>query len=179
MAGCGSYSKLEGFVFLPIVSLTMALTTFVGQNMGAGLLDRCRRGARTGILMAVTVAELFGILFWLFAPNMVGLFSDSPEVVAFGVRQARTEALFYCLLAFAHAAASVLRGAGRTVIPMGVMMGCWCLLRITYITLTIRVIPDITVVFSAYPITWGMSCLCFAFFLFRGRWLRDGAKLAL
>ena len=78
-----------------------------------------------------------------------------------------------------HAAASVLRGAGRTVIPMGVMMGCWCLMRITYITLTIRVIPNITVVFSAYPITWGMSCLCFAFFLFRGRWLRDGAKLAL
>lgn len=179
MAGCGSYSKLEGFVFLPIVSLTMALTTFTGQNLGARRLDRCRRGARTGILMAVAIAELFGILFWLFAPALVGLFSRSPEVIAFGVRQARTESLFYCLLAFAHAASAVLRGAGKTVIPMGVLMGCWCLLRIVYITLMVRAVPNITVVFSAYPLTWFASCLFLAWFLFRGSWLRDGAKTVL
>jgi len=179
MAGCGSYSKLEGFVFLPIVSLTMALTTFVGQNLGARKLERCRRGARTGVIMAVALAELFGILFWLFAPALVGLFSKSPEVVAFGVRQARTEALFYCLLAFAHASAAVLRGAGKTVTPMVVLMACWCLLRIVYITLMVRLIPNITVVFTAYPITWGASCLFFAWFLFRGSWLRDGANTVL
>ena len=179
MAGCGSYSKLEGFVFLPIVSLTLALTTFVGQNLGAGQTKRCKQGARTGIIMAVVLAELFGILFWFFAPELVALFSDSPGVVAFGVRQARTEALFYFLLAFAHAAASVLRGAGKTVTPMLILLGCWCLLRITYITLMVRVIPDITVVFTAYPLTWGISCLFFGYFLKRGDWLHQEKNTVL
>lgn len=179
MAGCGSYSKLEGFVFLPIVSLTLALTTFVGQNLGAGQPERCKRGARTGVLMAVILAELFGILFWIFAPQLVGLFSDSPGVVAFGVRQARTESLFYFLLAFAHASAAVLRGAGKTFSPMMILLCCWCLLRITYITLMVRLIPDITVVFSAYPLTWGVSCLFFGWLLLRGKWLKHGQNTRL
>ena len=179
MAGCGSYSKLEGFVFLPIVSLTMALTTFVGQNLGAGKLERCKKGAKTGVLMAVVVAELVGIIFWIFAPQLVALFSDSPGVVAFGVRQARTESLFYFLLAFAHAAAAVLRGAGRTLSPMMILLTCWCLLRITYITLMVRLIPDITVVFTAYPLTWGLSCLCFGWCLHGGKWLRLGENSKL
>lgn len=179
MAGCGSYSKLEGFVFLPIVSLTLALTTFVGQNLGAKQFERCKQGARTGILMAVSLAELFGIIFWLSAPTLVGLFSDSPDVIAFGVRQARTESLFYFLLAFAHAAAAVLRGAGKTVTPMAILMACWCLLRIVYITFMVRLIPNITVVFTAYPLTWGVSCLFFAWFIRRGDWLRTGEKTVL
>ena len=179
MAGCGIYSKLEGFVFLPIVSLTLALTTFVGQNLGAGQPERCKQGARTGILMAMFMAELFGILFWIFSPQLAGLFSNTPDVIAFGVRQARTESLFYFLLAFAHAAASVLRGAGRTVTPMLILMSCWCLLRITYITLMVRLIPDITVVFTAYPLTWGVSCIFFGWSLLRGSWLRPSKNTVL
>lgn len=179
MAGCGTFSKLEGFVFLPIVSLTMALTTFVGQNLGAGELDRCKKGSRTGILMAVSIAELIGIGFWIFAPQLVGLFSSSPGVIAHGVRQARTEALFFFLLAFAHAAAAVLRGAGKTLSPMMILLCCWCLLRIIYITLMVRIIPDIVVVFTAYPITWGLSCLCFGWCLRGGKWLRRGVNSRL
>ena len=129
--------------------------------------------------MAVVVAELVGIIFWIFAPQLVALFSDSPGVVAFGVRQARTESLFYFLLAFAHAAAAVLRGAGRTLSPMIILLTCWCLLRITYITLMVRLIPDITVVFTAYPLTWGLSCLCFGWCLHGGKWLRLGENSKL
>jgi Na+-driven multidrug efflux pump len=174
MAGCGCFSKLEGFVFLPIISLTMALTTFVGQNLGAGELERCKKGARTGIIMAVATAELIGIGFWIFAPQLVGLFSSSPGVIAHGVRQARTEALFFFLLAFAHAAAAVLRGAGKTLSSMLILLSCWCVLRIIYITLMVRLIPDITVIFTAYPLTWGLSCLCFAWCLRGGKWLNYG-----
>ena len=165
MAGCGSYSKVEGFVFLPIVSLTMALTTFVSQNLGAKKVDRVKSGVRTGIIMAVVIAQLVGITYFLLAPQLIGLFSQSSEVVAFGIRQARTEALFYGLLAFAHSAAAVLRGAGRPMIPMAIMLGIWCILRIGYITLMIWLFHDITVVFTAYPVTWGLSSLFFAYFL--------------
>jgi len=176
MAGCGSYTKVEGFVFLPIVSLMLALTTFVGQNLGAGKVDRVKRGAWTGIAMAVIMAELFGAVFYLYAPQLIGLFSDSPEVIAYGVRQAKVEAFFYAFLAFAHGSAAALRGAGKAMVPMVVMLGSWCVLRIVYITVMVKVLQDIAVVFSAYPVTWGVSCIFFAAALLKGDWLRNSTQ---
>lgn len=173
MAGCGSYSKVEGFAFLPIRSLSLALTTFVSQNLGAGQLDRVKKGSRLGVLMTVGFAELIGVAVFLLAPWIIGLFSPTPEVVAFGVRQARVISLFYFLLAFAHACSAILRGAGRSVVPMVIMLSVWCVFRILYITVMVRFIPDITVVFTAYPVTWFISSILFAFALRKGNWLEN------
>lgn len=170
MAGCGSYSKVEGFVFLPIMSLTMAMTTFIGQNLGANQPERARQGARLGVLMTVGFSELIGLLFFLLAPQLIGLFSETPEVLAFGVRQARVETLFFCLLGFTHGCAAVLRGAGRTVTPMVIMLSIWCLFRIFYLSVALHFFPNITVLFTAYPITWGISSLLFLFCLKRKDW---------
>lgn len=171
MAGCGSYSKVEGFVFLPIMSLSMALTTFVSQNLGAGRKDRVREGSKIGVLMTVCFAELVGVAFFLLAPQVISLFSPTPEVVAFGVRQARVISLFYFLLAFSHACSALLRGAGRSIVPMTVMLSVWCVFRICYITAMVRLIPDITVIFTAYPVTWFISSLLFLFSLRNGNWM--------
>lgn len=175
MAGCGSYSKIQGFVFLPVTSLCMALTTFVGQNLGANKLDRIKTGIKEGIVMGVISAGLFGVFMYFCAPFFVRMFSDDPAVVAFGVQQAKTESLFYGLLSFSHLAAAILRGAGKTTIPMFVMLGDWCVFRIIYITTLVHFIPDIRVVFSAYPVTWTISAIIFAFFLIKGDWLRKKA----
>ncbi len=172
MAGCGSYSKVEGFVFLPITSLTMAMTTFVSQNLGAGNRDRVRRGAKVGTLMTVCLAELVGFLVLALAPFLISIFNQEPEVVAYGVRQIRVEALFFCLLAFSHSCAALLRGAGKAVVPMAVMLCIWCVVRITYITLMVRFFADITVVFTAYPVTWSLSSLLFAIYLWKANWLK-------
>ena len=64
MAGCGSYAKVEGFVFLPITAFTAAITTFIGQNLGAGEHERAKRGARFGIFCAMALAELFGVILY-------------------------------------------------------------------------------------------------------------------
>ncbi len=173
MAGCGSYSKVEGFMFLPVASLTLAVTTFVGQNMGAQQPERARRGSWLGIAMAAGGAEIIGLLFFAFAPWLIGLFSPTPEVVAFGVRQIRVEALFYVFLGFSHAAGAALRGAGRAVTSMAVLLSVWCALRIVYITGMVAVFQDITVVFTAYPVTWIVSSLVFGAILLRGSWLKQ------
>ena len=172
MAGCGSYAKIQGFVFLPIMSITMAITTFIGQNLGAQKIDRVKTCAKQGTLMTIVLAEMFGVFVYFFAPALVGIFSPEAEVVAFGVRQARTDSLFYFLLAFSHCGAAVLRGAGKTLTSMAVFLGDWCLIRITYITIMVSLIPDIRVVFSAYPITWGISSMIFAGILLKGNWLK-------
>ena len=177
MAGCGSYSKLEGFVFLPITSFCMALTTFTGQNIGANRLDRAKKGALFGIISAVTCAELLGFVMYVFCPGMIAWFSSTPETIAFGVQWARTTSLFFCLLAFSHASAAIMRGAGKSIVPMVVMLAFWCVVRVTYITIITHYIPKISVVFWAYPLTWGLSSITFMIYLLSGKWLVAKKKL--
>ena len=179
MAGCGAYSKVEGFGFLPITCFSLALTTFIGQNLGAGEIERARKGARFGILCSVTIAELIGGLIWLLAPVLIGAFNDSADVISYGVAQARTVTLFYCLLAFSHCMAGILRGAGRASVPMFVMLGCWCLFRILYITVAVSVVPSIRMVFWAYPITWSLSSVIFLLYARHSDWLHGGQPAAV
>ena len=164
MAGCGSYFKLEGFAFLPITSFCSALTTFTSQNMGANNMDRAKRGMRFGIVSGVACAEVIGIVLFAFGALFLRMFSSEPDVIEYGVSQIHVEALFYCFLAYSHCMAAVLRGAGKTTVPMFVMLGCWCLFRITYITVAVKLFPVIRTVFLAYPITWSMSSLIFTIY---------------
>ena len=171
MAGCGSYSKIEGFIFIPIMSFAMAITTFIGQNLGAGNHERALKGSRFGILAAVVSAEILGVILWLTCPWVIPLFNDDPAVVAIGVNQMRTESLFFFTLAFAHAVSAVMRGAGRAKMPMYTMLLCWCIIRVTYITVAVKFFPVIATVYWAYPLTWFLSCIIFAFYYFKGNWL--------
>ena len=169
MAGCGAYSKIEGFAFLPVTCFALALSTFVSQNLGARRFDRVRQGMRFGLLCSPLLAEGIGLVIFAFAPFLISLFNSDPAVVAFGVNDARTVALFYCLLSFSHCCAGILRGMGRPVVPMAIMLCVWCALRITYITVTVSFLPDIRVVYWAYPLTWTISSALFALCLRRLR----------
>ena len=171
MAGCGSYSKIEGFAFLPVTCFTMALTTFVSQNLGAKQYDRAKKGARFGVLCSITIAELIGIIIYVAAPVLITAFNRDPDVVHYGVMQSRTIALFYCLLAFSHCIAAILRGSGNASVPMIVMLCDWCLFRVSYITVAVRILPDIRVIFWAYPLTWGISSVIFLYLFLRGKWV--------
>nr|WP_294531991.1 MATE family efflux transporter [uncultured Pseudoflavonifractor sp.] len=171
MAGYGAYAKIEGFGFLPINSFTLALTTFVGQNLGATQYERTKKGARFGILMTVTLAEAIGVLVFIFAPQLIALFDPTPEVVAFGVGKARTAALFYCLLAYAHSMAAVLRGAGKAVIPMAIMIAIWCGVRVAFLSITIPLTHSIQMVYWVYPLTWGISCVLFFLYYKKADWM--------
>ncbi len=170
MAGCGAYAKVEGFAFLPITSCAMAMSTFVGQNLGAKEYQRARRGAVIGIAAAMLMAELVGVIFNLFAPSLISLFGSDPAVIAYGTLQARTATLFYFLLAFSHAVAGVLRGAGRSIVPMLVMLVCWCLIRVSYIMLIARASDNIRMIFWAYPLTWSLSSIAFLFYYLKADW---------
>lgn len=170
MAGSGSYSKLEGFSFLPITSFSVALTTFIGQNLGAKKYERAKKGARFGVITGVSLSEAIGIIIWIFAPKLIGFFSSEPEVIKYGVTQARTISLFYFLLATSHCLAGILRGAGKTDVPMFVMLISWCIIRISYITIAVRIIPDIRVIYWAYPLTWSISSIIFMVYYKKSNW---------
>ncbi len=171
MAGYGAYTKIEGFGFLPIISFMMALTTFVGQNLGAREYERTRKGARFGILISVLLAELIGILIFFLAPYLIAAFDSSPEVVRFGVEKARTAALFYFLLAYSHSTSAVLRGAGRAMFPMGIMVFFWCVVRVVFLTVMIPLTQSIQAVYWVYPLTWSLSSAAFFIYYRKADWL--------
>lgn len=171
MAGCGASSKIEGFGFLPITSFTMALTTFVGQNLGAKQYERTLKGAKFGLICSVVIAEIIGIVIFIFAPTFVAAFDSTPEVIAYGVARARTSTLFYFLLSFSHAISAILRGAGKSVIPMIVMAVCWCVIRVSILTIGGHFIGTIDVVYWVYPITWTLSSIVFLIYYKKANWL--------
>ena len=177
MAGCGAHSKIEGFAFLPVTCFSMALSTFVGQNLGAHKHDRVRKGIGFGIACSCIMAELIGIFSYLFAPQLIGFFNNAPEVVDYGTRHMRTICLFYCLLAFSHCVAGIMRGAGKATVPMFTMLLCWCVIRVSYITIAVRFINELTTVSFAYPLTWTLSSIIFLIYLLKGDWIHTFDRL--
>lgn len=173
MAGCGSYSKLEGFAFLPVTCFTQTLSTFVGQNLGAKQYDRVRKGVGFGISCSCLMAELIGILSYVFAPELIGFFSETEAAINFGVRHMRTICLFYCLLAFSHCIAGIMRGAGKATVPMFTMLACWCVIRVSYITVAVKLVNELTTVSWAYPITWTLSSIIFLVYFLKADWIHN------
>ena len=173
MAGCGSYSKLEGFAFLPVTCFTQALSTFVGQNLGAGQHERVKKGVVFGIVCSCVLAEIIGGLSYAFAPQLIGFFSETAEAIAFGTQHMRTICLFYFLLAFSHCIAGVMRGAGKATVPMFTMLACWCLSRVTYITVAVKFVNELTTVSWAYPITWTLSSIVFLIYFLKADWIHN------
>lgn len=177
MAGCGSYSKLEGFAFLPVTCFAMALSTFVGQNLGAGNYSRVKKGVAFGIACSTIAAECIGIAAYIFAPQLIGIFNNSPQVVDYGTRHMRIICLFYCLLAFSHCIAGIMRGAGRASVPMYTMLCCWCVIRVSYITLALRAVNRLEVVSFAYPLTWTLSSIVFLIYFLRADWIHTSLEM--
>ena len=170
MSGHGAYAKIEGLVFMPITSMSMTLPTFISQNLGAGKLDRAKKGAKFGIFSGMLMAEIVGVFCYFFSAGALKFFVDTPEAIEFGTIHAGIVSLFFFLLAFSHCAAGVLRGCGKAIVPMITMLAFWCGVRIIYVTQTIKVIPRYEVISWAYPLTWTLSSIVFLIFLLKSDW---------
>ncbi len=171
MTGAGAHSKIEGFVFIPITSMVLTLPTFISQNLGAKEYDRAKKGALFGILTSVILAEGIGLIVYVFSPQLIHIFAKSEEAVRYGVIQERIMTLFYGLMAFSHSATGVLRGSGRSIVPMVTMLGIWCGVRVLYVTIAIQIVPVFQTICWAYPLTWGLSSIVFLIYLLKSNWL--------
>lgn len=171
MAGCGSYTKIDGFAILPVMSYSMALTTFTGQNMGAKKYDRVKQGAKTGILMSVLTIVCISALLLMLGPNVLAIFSSDPTVINYGLYMMHVLAPGYIFLAISHAFNGIIRGAGITTVPMIVMVTCWCGLRMAWILTSVPLFHDIGVVFMGWPLTWIASALWLYLYYRKGNWM--------
>lgn len=169
MAGIGAYIKIEGFAFLPVTSFSMAMSTYISQNLGAGKKERMRKGIAFGLICTIVLIELIGIVIFITAPTLISAFNSEPDVVYFGVMRARVTSLFFCLMGFSNVTASIMRGVGKPIVPTVVMLICWCAVRVLVFTTIGQVYHDIRLTCWIYPITWALSSLVYIVCLVRLR----------
>ena len=154
MAGFAAYIKIDGFNILPVMSFSMAATTFAGQNYGAGNMDRVRKGMNVTVAMGVIYCLCIGGILLLFSHPIIGVFSKDPTVIEYGVRAMWYFCPFYFMLAIMHGLAGAIRGIGKSVPPMVIILISLCVYRVVWIQLAVPHIPTIDGVYMVYPISW-------------------------
>ena len=156
MAGYGIYGKVDAFVLIPVQSISMASSTFVGQNWGAKQKRRARDGARTALLMSIGATVALGILVFLLARTLLGVFSPVDEVVAYGERFIRIVTPFYVTICFNQILAGALRGIGDATAPTVIMLCSFVAFRQIYLAVTKALGAGFLAVALAYPMGWIM-----------------------
>lgn len=178
MGGWTAYTKLDQLIFLPMQSLALASTTFVGQNLGCGQGERARQGVRTSLLMAMTVTVAVSLGIILAAPQAVSFFNDEPEVIRYGTLFLRWLTPFYVLCCVNQIYAGALRGAGNSRAPMLIMLGSFVVFRQAYLYVVSHFISNtILPLAMGYPAGW-LVCSA-ATYLYYRRTSRRGTALDL
>lgn len=171
MAGFGAYLKIDGFNILPVLSIGMAATTFTGQNYGAGRIDRVKKGAITTIILELIYTIGIGIFLLLIAHPVIGLFSKDENVIQYGVLAMKYFCPFYFLLGIMYALAGTIRGTGKSVPPMVVLLIAMCLFRIVWIQTIMPFFATIDGLFVLYPVSWVLGLALMALYTWKGKWL--------
>ncbi len=160
MAGWGCYNKMDQFIMLPMQSMAMAATTFVGQNIGAGQERRAAQGTRTTVALSFSVTAMIATVLFVFAEPSIRLFTDDASVIAFGVLFLRTNTFFLLANSINHVLAGALRGRGDARGPMVIMILCFVIIRQIYLFIITRFVANIPILVGlGYPVGWMCCCV--------------------
>ena len=172
MAGTAAYMKVDGFNILPVTSLSLAATTFTGQNIGAGKLERVKIGlwVTLGMVMLYTLTSSF--LIRTFANPILRIFTDDASVLEYGVLQAQYLCPLYFMIGIMHQLAGTIRGAGKSIPPMVIMLLSLCVFRVLWVKLAVPHFETIESVFVAYPISWTIGSIMMGMYVWKGKWLK-------
>lgn len=171
MAGFGAYMKIDGFNILPVTSFSMAVTTFTGQNIGAGKIDRVKKGMWTTLAMGFVYTIITGVLLLTFSDPIMRLFTDEQVVVDFGELAMKYFCPFYFLLSIMHGLAGTIRGTGKSVPPMLIMLASLCAFRIFWLQFILPLFDTIDGVYVIYPISWLVGVILMVLYAWKGKWL--------
>jgi putative MATE family efflux protein len=154
MSGWTAYAKIDQLLFLPMQSIALASTTFVGQNLGCNQVERARKGVRRSLLIAMCSTILLMIPVIIFAKPVVSFFNSKPEVIAYGAMLLTYLSPFYVLCCFNQILSGSLRGAGITRAPMIIMLSSFVAFRQVYLFVMSRICNEIIPIAMAYPAGW-------------------------
>ena len=168
MSGWTTYAKVDQLMFLPMQSISVATTTFVGQNLGGGNVRRARRGVTTALCMSVGCTAVLLLPVMVFAPQLTAFFNSKAEVIEYGTMLLRLLSPFYLLCCFNQIYAAAQRGGGNSRAPMFIMLGSFVLFRQVYLYLMANYIcNEIVPIAMAYPAGWLLCSLINAIYYYK------------
>lgn len=167
MAGYGIYGKVDAFVLIPVQSISMSSTTFVGQNWGAKQKNRAREGVRAATVMSLISVVVLGALMFLLARPVLRFFSPEESVIAYGERFIHIVTPFYLMIVFNQIFSGALRGIGDATAPTVIMLASFVVFRQIYLAATRAMGLGFAAVALAYPMGWIM-CSTLLLLRYRG-----------
>ena len=173
MAGWASYNRLDAFAWLPMMCIGMANTTFVGQNLGAGKIDRAKKGTKTAVLLAYAGTAVIVAALMLFASDALKLFNSDPDVIRYGRLFILYLSPFYIPFCASQIYAGALRGAGNSLPPMLITIFSFVIFRQAYLFIGTKFIEGPLYVGLSYPAGWLLSSTLMYIVYKRGAWEKN------
>ena len=167
-----AYGKIDGFFWMIMSAFGVAITTFSGQNFGAGRYDRIHKSVLICIGMSAGTAVFLSTLLYFGGGVIYRLFTGDAAVIGQGMVVLRLLVPFYITYVAIEIISGAVRGAGDSIIPMIITCVGICVLRVAWIMLAVPVWKDIRTVCLSYPITWSITSIAFLVYYFHGGWLR-------
>lgn len=176
IAGYSTSLRIDGFLQLPLQSFNMAITTFVGQNIGARQYKRVKRGIFAAWFMSTVIILVGSVCLNLGSSFFIGVFTKDQEVIAAGSAMLRIFSYGYIILPVVQVLNGALRGAGRSKVPMYFMLGSFVVLRQIYLMIVMPLTNSLPVVFTGWPVTWVVCAVGMLAYYVKVDWLPGDAE---
>lgn len=170
IAAWTAYGKIDGIFWMIMGAYGVAITTFAGQNFGAGKYDRIKKSVRICLGMAAFTSVLLSVIVLTGGSLFFHLFTDDPDVVSIGLGMMRVISPSYVTYICIEILGGTTRGCGDAVLPM--LMTCVgiCVLRVVWVLVVVPMRPEMSTVAFSYPLTWSATSLLFIVYYLRGNW---------
>ena len=167
MSGWTAYAKIDQLLFLPMQSIALASTTFVGQNLGCNQVDRAKKGVQAALLIGIASVIVMMIPIMIFAEPVVAFFNSEAAVVEYGSMFLRWLTPFYILCCFNQIYTAALRGAGNTRAPMIILISGFVVFRQVYLFIMSRICNEIIPIAMSYPAGWLVCSLVTTIYFYK------------
>lgn len=179
IAGTSAAWRIDGFEMVPLQSFGLAMTTFSGQNLGAGQPQRVRRATLIGCAISGLSTMAIGALVLLFGRYIMMLFTSDEAVMEYGLMMVTIVSLSYWIFAISEILSGVMRGAGYTMYPMIASVAGMCGVRVIWMYTALPLDRTMFMLYMCYPVSWVCVCLLMLGGYLSGRWYKKyrGARV--
>lgn len=170
LSGWTAYGKMDGLFWMTISSFGVAITTFVGQNFGAGKIKRVKQSVRTCLMMAAGATIFMSAVILIFSRTLLGLFTTEEAVLDWGQVIITTLVPTYITYVCVEVFSCALHGAGDTLIPTLMTFFGICVMRTVWVTFFIPTHHELNLLLLIYPISWIVTSILLTVYFLRGKW---------
>ncbi|MBQ7875185.1 MAG: MATE family efflux transporter [Oscillospiraceae bacterium] len=159
MAAWSAYIKIDHFAIIPLDSISMSITTFVGQNFGVRDVKRAQKGTKYAVILAFAATAAITVPIMIFAPQFIWLFNKEAEVIEYGAFLLRFMTPFYSCVAVNHVLSGALCGSGDTKVTTAIRLFSFVIFRQIYLFAVTQYTDSFVAVALGYPLGWMISAV--------------------